>query len=180
MILQAAWNFLFWCRRRWLQAHPGKVWLSEHRLHLIRFAFRALLNYFEVPESDGRGLRRKLKPAWPSNLEAKLADLADREQRGLNRLDYLWRRRLLDSVKLRRAMAFFDDLAEELALVQRRLDEEIIKLARKNGYDDDYWGARLDLADLTPHELLELKEEMRQTIAAEPDPPPENSSGLMR
>ena len=41
------------------------------------------------------------------------------------------------------------------------------------------WGTLLALADLTPHELLELKEEMRQTMAAEPDLPPENSSGFM-
>ncbi len=123
-----------------------------------------------MPESDWPEIREEPKPAWPNKLEAKLADLVDQERRGLKRLNYLWRQRLLDKVKLRRAMVFFDDLAEELAMTQRRMDEEIIKLARKNGYDHDYWGTRLDLADLTPDELLELKEEMRQVAAVEEEP----------
>ena len=166
-ILQAAWNFLFYCRRRWLQANQGKVWLSEHCLHLIRHAFRALLNRLEVPECDWPKIYEEPKPSWPNKLEAKLLELEDRETRALHRLNYLWRQQLLDKVKLRRALSFFDDLSEEIALTQRRMDEEIIKLARQNGYDQVYWGTRLDFADLTPDELLELKEEMRQVAAVE-------------
>ena len=72
--------------------------------------------------------------------------------------------RLISKEKLRLALDFLDDLAEEIDLAQRRLDEVMVKLARQNGYDEDYWGSRLDLSQLSPDEFLELKEEMRLVV----------------
>jgi hypothetical protein len=170
-ILHAAWNFLFWCRRRWLKAHPGKVWLSEHRLHLVRHAFRALLTHFGTPASDWPNIKEEAKPSWPTKLEAKLAELKDREGRALTRLHHLQQQRLLTQEKLRLALDFLDDLADDTDLTQSRLDGAIVKLARQNGYDEDFWGSRLDLSQLSPDELLELKEEMR-AVVTEAVPPP--------
>jgi hypothetical protein len=63
---------------------------------------------------------------------------------------------------------FLDELADEIALAQRRLDEAVIRLSRNNGYDKAYWGTTLELHQLSPEELLELREEMRM-IANEED-----------
>lgn len=169
-ILNAAWNFLFWCRRRWLKAHPGKVWLSEHCLHLIRHAFIALLIHFSVPEEDWPAIKEEPKTDWPNGLESKLAELEDRERRALQRLHHLQGRGLLTTVKLRQASTFLDELAEDMASVQRRLDEVVVRLARQNGYDDDFWGTHLELHQLSPQELLELREEMWIITAAAPEP----------
>ena len=171
-VLNAAWNYLFWCRRRWLKAHPGKVWLAEHCLHLIRHAFKALLIKFAIPQSDWPDIKEEPKPSWPSKLEDKLAELEDRERRALERLHQLQENSFLTAYKLRRALTFLDDLADEIDLAQRRLDEAFIKLARHNGYDEGYWGAPLEHSHLSPLELLELREEMRLVITAEEDQPP--------
>ena len=163
-ILHAAWNFLFWCRRKWLKAYPGKVWLSEHCLHLIRHAFKALLAQFDVPPADWPEIREEAKPAWPSTVEARLAELKNQERRGLARLHHLQCQGRLTGVKLRLVIDFLDKLADEIALTQRRLDETIIMLARNNGYDEGYWGTRLELSHLSPDELLEMREEMRLVV----------------
>jgi hypothetical protein len=60
-ILHAAWNYLFWSRRRWLKTYPGKIWLSESCLHLIRHAFRALLERFAVPQEAWPDIREEAK-----------------------------------------------------------------------------------------------------------------------
>jgi hypothetical protein len=169
-ILQAAWGYLFWCRRRWLKAHPGKVWLSEHCLHLMRQAFRALLEYFSVPEEDWPAIKEEPKPIWPNELEAKLAELEERERRAIKRLHSLQRWGLLTETKLRQASKFLDDLAEDINRTHRRLDEALVRLARQHGYDDGYWGTRLELSQLSPDELLELREEIRIITAADPEP----------
>jgi hypothetical protein len=175
-ILHAAWNYLFWCRSRWLKAHVGKVWLSEPCLHLIRHAFRALLERFAVPEETWPDIKEEPKPSWPHSLEDKLTKLEDRERRALRRLHQLQRSGNLTSMKLRLALDFLDDLAEDIALTQRRLDEAIVKLARYNGYDEAYWGTTLEQHHLSPDELLELREEMRMAVTEEahasPDEPP--------
>ncbi len=174
-ILQAAWNYLFWCRRRWLTAYPGKVWLSEPCLHLIRTAFRALLLRFTVPVEQWPPIKEEPKAVWPGRLEAQLAELLDREERAIRRLNYLSISGRLTGHKLRQAIGFLDDLAEEINRAQRGLDEEIVKQARQQGYDDTYSGTRLDLSDLTAPELLELKEEMRQLLSSELRSTAENS-----
>ena len=74
-ILKAAWNYLFWCRRRWLTAYPGKIWLSEPCLHLLRTAFRALLQRFAVPVEQWPTLKEEPRAVWPGRLEAQLAAL---------------------------------------------------------------------------------------------------------
>jgi hypothetical protein len=173
-VLHSAWNYLFWCRRKWLKAYPGKVWLSEHCLHLIRYAFRALLTHFGVPPSDWPDIKEEAKTTWPTKIEAKLAELKDRELRAISRLHYLQQQRLISEEKLRLALDFLDDLADEIDLTQRRLDDAIVKLARQNGYDEDYWGSLLDLSQLTPDELLELKEEMRMVVTEEAPTATEN------
>ena len=71
-ILNAAWNYLFWCRRRWVKAHQGKVWLSEFCLHLIRQAFRALLERFAVPKEAWPEIREEAKDPWPHQLESPI------------------------------------------------------------------------------------------------------------
>ena len=171
-ILNAAWNYLFWCRRRWVKAHPGKVWLSEFCLHLIRLAFRALLERFAVPKEAWPEIREEAKDPWPHQLKARLAELVDRERRAIERLHQLQMADLLTAHKLRRALEFLDDLADDMALAQRRLDEAIIKLARSNGYDEAYWGAPLEQCYLSQLDLLELQEEMRQVVAEEEQPSP--------
>jgi hypothetical protein len=166
-ILHASWNYLFWCRRKWLKAHPRKVWLSEHCLHLIRHAFKALLTKFAVPQSDWPDIKEEPKLSWPSKLEDKIAELEDREGRALERLHQLQEDSFLTEDKLRRALTFLDDLADEMALAQRHLDEALIKLARQNGYDEGYWGSTLEQYHLSPDELLELREEMRLVMDEE-------------
>ena len=166
-VLNAAWNYLFWCRRRWLKAHPGKVWLAEHCLHLIRHAFKALLIKFAVPQSDWPDIEEEPKPSWPSKLEDKIAELEDRERRALERLHQLQENSFLTAYKLRRALTFLDELADEIDSAQRRLDEAFIKLARHNGYDEGYWGAPLEQCHLSQLDLLELREEMKLIIDEE-------------
>jgi hypothetical protein len=174
-ILHAAWNYLFWSRRRWLKAHPRKVWLAEQRLHLIREAFKALLNRFAVPRSDWPDIKEEPKLSWPHSLEDKLTKLEDRERRALERLQQLQRSGNLTSMKLRLALDFLEDLAEDIDLTQRRLDEAIVKLARNNGYDEVYWGTTLEKCYLSPDELQELREEMRMVVTeeAQASPPDE-------
>jgi hypothetical protein len=174
-VLQTAWNYLFWCRRRWLVAHRGKVWLSEPCLHLIRYAFKALLDHFEVTQADRPDIKEEDKPTWPSRLEAELAGYEGRERKALERLDYLQRHEQLTKEKLSIAVAYLDEAAEKIAATQRRLEEEIVRLARKCGYDDNYYGTRLELACLSPDDLLELKEEMRQVMAADIEPASDSS-----
>jgi hypothetical protein len=169
-ILHAAWNYLFWCRRRWLKAHPKKVWLSEHCLRLIRHVFRALLTKFAIPRTDWPDIKEEPKPSWPTKLEARLAELEDRESRALRRLQQLQENNLLTADKLRIGLNFLDDLANDINLAQRRLDEAIIKLARNNGYDEAFWGNPLEHCQLSRLDLLELREEMR-LITAEEDFP---------
>jgi hypothetical protein len=169
-VLHAAWNYLFWCRRKWLKAHPRKVWLSEFYLHLIRQAFKALLTMFAVPQSDWPDIKEEPKPSWPHSLEDKLAKLEDRERRALTRIHHLQKADLLTAEKLRLALAFLDDLADEIALTQRRLDEAIVKLARHNGYDLGWWGTTLETCYLTQLDLLELREEMRLVTTEEDQP----------
>jgi hypothetical protein len=164
-ILHAAWNYLFWSRRRWLKVHAGRVWLSEHCLRLIRHAFRALLTKFAIPRSDWPDIKEEPKLSWPTKIEALLAELEARERRALERLHQLQEAGLLTVGKLRRALNFLDDLADEMALAQRRLDEAIVKLARQNGYDEAYWGTTIEQFHLSPDELLELREEMRLITA---------------
>ena len=120
-ILHAAWNFLFWCRRRWLKANPDEVWLSESCLHLIRQAFRALLERFAVPEAAWPEIREEARQTWPHQLKARLSELEDRERRALGRLHQLQRAGQLTNNKLRRALDFLDDLADDIDLAQRRL-----------------------------------------------------------
>jgi hypothetical protein len=172
-VLNAVWNYLFWCRRRWLKAHPGKVWLAEHCLHLIRHAFKALLIKFAIPQSDWPDIKEEPKPSWPSKLEDKLAELEDRERRALERLHQLQENSFLTAYKLRRALTFLDDLADEMALAQRLLDEAIIRLARNNGYDEGYWGITLEQYHLSPDELLELRQEMKLVKDEEDQHPPD-------
>jgi hypothetical protein len=169
-ILHAAWNYLFWCRRKWLKAHQGKVWLSESRLHLIRQAFRSLLERFAISRSDWPNIKEDPKPLWPTKLETQLKSLADRERRALGRLHQLQTTGLLNPEKLRQALEFLDNLANDIDLAQRRLDEAIVKLARQNGYDETFWGGPLEHFQLSQVDLLELREEMRLTTAEE-DPP---------
>ena len=176
-VLHAAWNFLFWCRRKWLKAYPGKVWLSEHCLHLIRYAFRALLTHFAVPAFDWPDIKEETKPSWPTKLEVKLAELRDKERRAISRLHVLQRQKGLTQQKLRLALNFLDDLANEIDITQHRLDEAIVKLARQNGYDEDYWGSHLDLSQLNPEELLELKEEMRMVVTETAPPATDDLAG---
>ena len=166
-ILHAAWNNLFWCRRRWLKAHPKKVWLSEHCLRLIRHVFRALLTKFAIPRTDWPDIKEEPKPSWPTKLEARLAELEDRESRALRRLLELQENNLLTADKLRIGLNFLDNLANDINLAQRRLDEAIVKLARNNGYDEAYWGTALEQSHLSPDEILELREEMRLIMAIE-------------
>jgi hypothetical protein len=97
-------------------------------------------------------------------MEAKLAELRDKERRAISRLNVLQHQKGLTEEKLRLALDFLDDLADEIDLAQHRLDEAIVKLARQNGYDEVYWGCHLDLSQLSPDELLELKEEMRMVV----------------
>jgi hypothetical protein len=173
-ILHAAWNFLFWCRRRWVKAHPGRVWLSESCLHLIRQAFRALLEKFAVPEEDWPQIREEAKPSWPHQLEARLAELEDRERRALQRLHHLQASGQLTRDKLRQALTFLDDLLDDINLAQRHLDEAIVMLARNHGYDEAFWGSPLEHCQLSTLDLLELREEMRLVVAGgdPPCPPP--------
>ena len=79
---------------------------------------------------------------------------------------------LLTAHKLRQAIEFLDDLADEMALAQRRLEEAIIKLARNHGYDEAYWGAPLEQCHLSQLDLLELQEEMRIVLTEEEQPSP--------
>jgi hypothetical protein len=155
------------------------VWLSEHCLHLIRYAFRALLTHFAIPPSDRPDIKEEAKPSWPTKLEAKLAELRDRERRALTRLHHLQQQRLLTQEKLRRALEFLDEMSDEIDLTQRRLDEAIVKLARQNGYDEDYWGSHLDLSQLNPEELLELKEEMRMVVTETTPPLTDDPVGVL-
>ncbi len=124
-------------------AHPGKVWLPEHCLHLIRHAFRALLTHFEVPPEDWPKIKEEPKPVWPSKLETRLLELEDRERRALDRLAYLSQAGLLTNEKLRVALDLLDGLADDLAVTQRQLEQQIVRLARGNGYGEEYWGTRL-------------------------------------
>ena len=71
---------------------------------------------------------------------------------------------MLTTKKLRRAVVFFDGLTEELDLVQRRLDQKILSLARKAGYGEAGLGSSQDLAELSPKALLMLKEELQRTL----------------
>lgn len=169
-ILQAAWNFLFRCRRRWLKAHPGQVWLSEPCLHLIRGAFRALFRRLNVPETDWPHIHEDPKPTWPNKLEARLSELQDREVRAIRRLCYLEHQGQLQGEKLRRALDFLDGLAEDLAVTQRRLDEVIVRLAQKQGSGAEVLGPRLDLAYLSPEDLVELKEAVLALLSAGREP----------
>jgi hypothetical protein len=161
-ILHAAWNYLFWSRRRWLKAHPRKVWLLA------------------VPQEAWPDIREEPKLSWPHSLEDKLTKLEDRERRALERLQQLQRSGNLTSMKLRLALDFLEDLAEDIDLTQRRLDEAIVKLARHNGYDEAYWGTTLEQHHISPGELLELREEMRMVVTEEahasPDEPPSVAS----
>jgi hypothetical protein len=163
-VLHAAWNYLFWCRRRWIVSNKGRVWLSEFHLHLIRQAFLVLLEKFAVPKDAWPEIREEAKRPWPHQLEARLAELEDRECRALERLNRLQVPGLLTAEKLRRALDFLDDLANNIDLAQRRLSETIIKLARNNGYDEAYWGVPLEQCQISPEELLELREEMRMVV----------------
>jgi hypothetical protein len=172
-VLHAAWNYLFWCRRKWLKAHPRKVWLSEFYLHLIREVFKALLTRFAVPQSDWPDIKEEPKPSWPHSLEDKLTKLEDIERRALERLHQLQRSGNLTSTKLRLALDFLETLANDIALAQRRLDEALIKLARQNGYDEAYWGTTLEQCHLSPDELLELREEMRMMVTEEAQASPD-------
>ena len=176
-ILQAAWNYLFWCRRRWLKSNPGKVWLSEHCLRLIRHAFRALLTRFAIPRSDWPDIKEEPKPFWPTKIEALLAELEARERRALARVHHLQKAGFLNADKLRRALNFLDNLADDLELAQRRLDEAIVKLARQNGYDQGYWGTTLEQFHFSQLDLLELREEMRMVVNEEKQPHPGEPPG---
>jgi hypothetical protein len=142
---------------------------------MIRHAFRALLNHFEVSPADWPDIKEEDKPAWPSKFEAKLAGCEARERKALERLDYLNRHKQLTKEELSVAVAYLDEVADKIAAAQRRMDEEIVRVARTCGYDDDYYGTRLELACLSPDDLLELKEEMRQVMAADIEPASDSS-----
>jgi hypothetical protein len=163
-ILQAAWHYLFRCRRRWLNAHTGKIWLPGKQLHLIRRAFQALLTCFAVDPEEWPEIREAPDPrVWVAKLEAELADLQDKECRAIRRLQQLSLTGGLTAEKLRNAIEFLDHLSEKMAQTQRRLEENSVRGAREQASAEELYG-------LSPAVLLELKEELNSIRDAAPEP----------
>jgi hypothetical protein len=97
-------------------------------------------------------------------LKDRLADLEDLEQQGIQSLNQLCQSGQLSCEVITKALMFFNQMAEEVALTQRLLEDEVCTQARDSGYDGTHGWISHGLAGLSPEELLELKEELDQMI----------------
>ena len=97
-------------------------------------------------------------------LKDRLADLEDQEQEGIQYLRQACQSGQLSCEVITKALMFFNQMAEEVALTQRQLEDEVCTLARNSGYDGTYGWISHGLAGLSTEELLELKEELDQMI----------------
>lgn len=97
-------------------------------------------------------------------LKDRLIDLEDREQQGIQYLSQVCQSGQLSCELITKAMMFFDRMAEEVAFTQRLLEDEVCTLARDSGYDGTHGWISHGLAELSPGELLELKEELDQMV----------------
>lgn len=97
-------------------------------------------------------------------LKDRLSDLEDQEQQGMQYLRQACQSGQLSCEVITKALMFFNQMAEEVALTQRLLEDEVCIQARDLGYNGTHGWISRGLAELSPEELLELKEELDQMI----------------
>lgn len=93
-------------------------------------------------------------------LKDRLADLEEQEQQGIHHLKQVCQSGQLSCEIITKALMFFNQMAEEVDLTQRLLEDEVCILVKDSGYNGTRGWMSHGLAGLSPEELMELKEEL--------------------
>ena len=207
-LLIAAWNYLWGPGRRiWIELNPKKnyfdrdakvwreknqPWISEtvspnkfgQSLHLIRFAFKFLLEYYEVPKQFWPDIHEDTKTARVTREEENLTKLRTEEIQLLKTAGELDpTRALLDPVYAKemqhQALEItrkFNKVHERIATSESQLEYEMMKLAKEEGFDLGVSLHDIDFGDdreFSQDDRMFILAEMRQVVAPDMDDNPE-------
>ena len=127
-------------KRIWKQ--KPQVWLSETPcLHLIRFAFKFLLEHYGIPKRFWPRMKEEPRAARITQREERLLELQLTEAKLLDQVANLTNDLLdpeLAQEAQRQAMELtrkFDKNHENIAISESQLEYEVLKLAREMGFD---------------------------------------------